>query len=1349
MNRGPGSPILLKLAVRPPAGPSATGEGQCKDTAHMSCPYGDEEYGRGDEDSVLPSFGEVKFSRALVDGYCDPAVDIVGPDDAAAVRPVHTHAAATEETDDELLGAIGSSRSPAVAVNRNHVRMDQEDFVLSTIPEIEVARTRIPIDPGELLCRFERREEWMSRAEIYVAERFRSRHLNKNHVNQLASKILRHGYSEHSGRLVVARVVYKEGGRKVSHLTLADGQHRLAAFDSILRGDIEVSDEELRHLKDLAERFPVVIYRSGNSEALDYGELLGLSAACNEISGTVSAPSELDRVFAAVSLIRYGQEVGRGLDGLSERGLASVLMQNRVCGNIGMEGHRRTARLGRCFYSKPKAFQMLNRLSTQKDHGLSVSVMDFAIFRNSFEINTMVGMLALNAHGKKPKRASLRSHEVQFFKETFGFLETAREMVAERARLGHLCTLTDILLCQTYGADGKPLTGMSLIAETMANFKGSESRAVGDARIARNKAMFREAIARSMPLPQAQRAPLLPDSVAARTSLVRKMVSASKASTKRTPTKSISGYKARIVLKQGGVESDWDHAGGIVGEKDESEDESINVDIPPLSPATVNEGEKEEISPDAGGTVEKCARRSETFFIPGTEVGVRRDKDFPPHYFSEARYCEAIGAFDAAEEEYDRGRRQTYKKGETHKKPVFVQVMIARGVVMGLVNAQKKENETRRRTGVGATAKMGSPVHKMFMGNQVPGEASAGCRVSVMHGVFTDENRDGRVWCSSLTSLEAMKRKRLGQHPFGLEKTLPYDSRAVIKQRIIELLRLKHLDEAVRNVDGGITERLGVHAPGGVGRDLELWREFLGEDAQPSTALDVSIPSGNGKQSTNPIPIEGLGSFDMQEEDNNYLYIPRKGVEGSEGKEDPVAKVVEACAVDKDTGPVSGFVLPVAPGAKRKVSWADSAKGALGNMAVGVKEVSGADCIGEESRPPTKKSKNTRENPGERPFDNVLTPVPVLVLKSMAKRKAADEDQEWAREVLRSSFFPEDHRSFAYIGSDEVRSIMDHVCLYGARASFERWAGEGLTALPGQQVLDPNNIRDKMLAAPQWERVFADLQDAGFSVLSGFFETDEGDMLQSDVSLYLEHFHDDFTDEQAPGCFREIINLGVKKDVGSIAAGMARFITPNDAVNETLEKKHPEVYKRKLRIEASIGLAAKQVGLNRSTWRSSESVGGVEENELEFPRSGSRVLLTGRNCHAQNVHMDFERNSPSGRSWRGLEYPGYFFMFSGKDPFVLRVWRSSHKFVDGPDNDVKKLSAMIPCELITVPPFSLLFARGDLVHAGAADADNRWRHALNTKKVYKRCLRGHGYLPNRGYVLRDNIYSESTFKFKH
>lgn len=89
-------------------------------------------------------------------------------------------------------------------------------------------------------------------------------------MNELALTIRRYGYSEHSERLVLARVTYNDCGREVSRLTLAEGQLCLAAFDSFVLGDIKVSDDEFRHLKDLEERFPVVIFRSNTSKALQH-----------------------------------------------------------------------------------------------------------------------------------------------------------------------------------------------------------------------------------------------------------------------------------------------------------------------------------------------------------------------------------------------------------------------------------------------------------------------------------------------------------------------------------------------------------------------------------------------------------------------------------------------------------------------------------------------------------------------------------------------------------------------------------------------------------------------------------------------------------------------------------------------------------------------------------------------------------------------------------------------------------------------------------------------------------------------------------------------------------------------
>lgn len=109
----------------------------------------------------------------------------------------------------------------------------------------------------------------------------------------------------------------------------------------------------------------------------------------------------------------------------------------------------------------------------------------------------------------------------------------------------------------------------------------------------------------------------------------------------------------------------------------------------------------------------------------------------------------------------------------------------------------------------------------------------------------------------------------MGLYPFWVEGKLPYDSRAVIKQRIIEILQLKQLEKAMKHVDGGLAERLGMHSPGRNGRDLELWREFLGKGAGPSTGRDVCIPTGGRKESTKPIPEGGFGSFDISEDDIN------------------------------------------------------------------------------------------------------------------------------------------------------------------------------------------------------------------------------------------------------------------------------------------------------------------------------------------------------------------------------------------------------------------------------------------------------------------------------------------------
>lgn len=188
--------------------------------------------------------------------------------------------------------------------------------------------------------------------------------------------------------------------------------------------------------------------------------------------------------------------------------------------------------------------------------------------------------------------------------------------------------------------------------------------------------MFCEAVASSMPLPQAQQASVPSESVAAPMALAKKLVTASKVSLRRSGTIATStGELKRVSVRK--TEENEDEGlreevqvDGNSEEKDGKDgkgEEAMNIEAPPFVSGTVKEGAMKETPPGTVRTGGKDAVGSETDVIAEKESRVACGEGVPPHFYSEERYCEAICAFDTAEAEYDRGIGQTYKKGETHK----------------------------------------------------------------------------------------------------------------------------------------------------------------------------------------------------------------------------------------------------------------------------------------------------------------------------------------------------------------------------------------------------------------------------------------------------------------------------------------------------------------------------------------------------------------------------------------------------------------------------------------------------------------------------------------------------------
>ena len=191
------------------------------------------------------------------------------------------------------------------------------------------------------------------------------------------------------------------------------------------------------------------------------------------------------------------------------------------------------------------------------------------------------------------------------------------------------------------------------------------------------------------------------------------------------------------------------------------------------------------------------------------------------------------------------------------------------------------------------------------------------------------------------------------------------------------------------------------------------------------------------------------------------------------------------------------------------------------------------------------------------------------------------------------------------------------------------------------------------------------------------------------------------------------VNRGARSDEED-QEGRRRMVTTRDGVGELLLKKSPSAFFAKLLLDACVGGIIDQLGTS-SDWKS-------EEGPLKLPVTGGRLILTEENCSRQSPHTDFSMGLDSKRG-QGTEeedvsvslppelhIPTAFAVATGPDPATLLVWPYSHAILSETiqsrgATSVRSLAPRLPARKVVIPPFSVLLARGDLVHAGTGGHD--------------------------------------------
>lgn len=166
-----------------------------------------------------------------------------------------------------------------------------------------------------------------------------------------------------------------------------------------------------------------------------------------------------------------------------------------------------------------------------------------------------------------------------------------------------------------------------------------------------------------------------------------------------------------------------------------------------------------------------------------------------------------------------------------------------------------------------------------------------------------------------------------------------------------------------------------------------------------------------------------------------------------------------------------------------------------------------------------------------------------------------------------------------------------------------------------------------------------------------------------------------------------------------------RYQSNRHSYHQHLETHHEALFKIKLKLDVSVAI----IGQN------------LRIRNCSLPRSGGRLLLSEPGCHAQPPHCDYRVRASSTGS--AVSDCSYFMMHSGRDGAKVLAWPASHHTVTKLDWMKRSKTGVTDSGLLTrrnmdrlgteffqqqkpteisIPPYSVYVARGDLVHAGAA-----------------------------------------------
>lgn len=220
-----------------------------------------------------------------------------------------------------------------------------------------------------------------------------------------------------------------------------------------------------------------------------------------------------------------------------------------------------------------------------------------------------------------------------------------------------------------------------------------------------------------------------------------------------------------------------------------------------------------------------------------------------------------------------------------------------------------------------------------------------------------------------------------------------------------------------------------------------------------------------------------------------------------------------------------------------------------------------------------------------------------------------------------------------------------------------------------------------------------------------------------------------------------IVNRGAAEDRKQGCKGVGRYMSKHSFVTESLEEGDAWACRARALQDARVGQAVSCLKLDTGS-RSSDG-SSQSPPVMAVPHTGGRWLVTVKGCERQTLHSDFPVTPDVALRDEGN--PGFFTVTTGQQEVPLWVCPRSHRQVGRVIEE--RRSAFLRSEVrehevekVMISPHSILVARGDMQHCGAAFADAEEEESGDA------LVRYHMYFVPAGVQLPDGVHREKTFK---